>query len=58
MDVKTKLRNTRKYLKMFLVAIHKIKTTLTLNKLAYVGIIIFEFSKISTYEFHYDYIKN
>ena len=41
-----------------LVAIHNIKTTLTLNKSAYVRIYILELSKVPMDEFHYDYIKN
>ena len=42
----------------YLVTICKIKVTLKLNKLAYVGIYILELSKVLMYEFHYDYIKN
>ena len=49
---------TQKIFVSDLVAIHKIKTTLTLNKPAYVGMCIFELSKVPMYEFHYDYIKN
>ena len=41
-----------------LVAIHKIKTTLTLNKLAFFELSILEFSKVPMYEFHYDHIKS
>ena len=41
-----------------LVAIHKIKTTLILNKPAYFGMCKLELSKVPVYEFHYDYIKN
>ena len=41
-----------------LVAIHKKKVTLTLNKPAYIGICILELSKVFMYEVHYDYIKN
>ena len=41
-----------------LVAIHKIKTTLTLNKPAYFGMFIFELCKVIMYESHYNYIKN
>ena len=40
------------------VAIRKNKITLTLNKLAYIGMCILELSKVSLYQFHYDYIKN
>ena len=41
-----------------LVAIHKSKVTLTLNKPAYIGKYNLEFNKLLMYEFHYDYIKN
>ena len=36
----------------------KSKVTLTLNKLAYVGICILGVSKVLMYNFHIDYIKN
>ena len=41
-----------------LVAIHKSKVTLKLNKLAYVGMCILDLSKVLMYKFHFDYIKN
>ena len=41
-----------------LIAICKNKVTLTLNKLAYIGMCILELSKVSMYEFHNDYIEN
>ena len=41
-----------------LVAICKNKVALILNKPAYIGMSILELSKVLTYEFHYDYIKN
>ena len=41
-----------------LVAICKNKVTLILNRPAYIGMSILELSKVLTYEFHYDYIKN
>ena len=40
-----------------LVAVHKIKETLTLNKPAYVGMGILDLSKTLMYEFHYNFIK-
>ena len=40
-----------------LVAIHKIKETLTLNRPAYVGMCILDISKTLIYDFHYNYIK-
>ena len=41
-----------------LVTIRKNIVTLVLNKHAYIGMCILEFSKILMFEFHYDYIKN
>ena len=41
-----------------LVAVHKIKETLTLNRPAYIGICILDLSKTLMYDFHYNYIKN
>ena len=41
-----------------LVAVHKIKETLTLNRPAYVGMCILDLSKILMYDFHYNSIKN
>ncbi|XP_068720593.1 uncharacterized protein [Montipora capricornis] len=40
-----------------LVAVHKIKETLTLNRPAYVGMCILDLSKTFMYDFHYNYIK-
>ena len=41
-----------------LVAVHKTKPTLTLNRPAYVGMCILDLSKTLMYDFHYNYIKN
>ena len=40
-----------------LVAVHKIKETLKLNRPAYVGMCILDLSKTLMYDFHYNYIK-
>ena len=40
-----------------LMAVHEVKETLTLNRPAYVGMCILDFSKMLMYDFHYNYIK-
>ena len=41
-----------------LMAVHKIKKVLILNRPAYVGMCIIDLSKTLMYDFHYNYIKN
>lgn len=40
-----------------LVAVHKIKECLTLDRLAYIRMCILDLSKVLMYDFHYNYIK-
>ena len=41
-----------------LVAVHKIKETLTMNRPSYIGMCILDLSKTLMYDFHYNYIKH
>ena len=49
---------TSKILNEKLVAVHKIKEVLTLNRSAYVGMCILDHSKTLMYDFYYNYIKD
>ena len=40
------------------IAVHQIKTVLTLNKPIYIGFCILELSKLLMYKFHYDYVMS
>ena len=57
MIIKTKIYATKIFDNDFVV-IRKNKVTLTLNKLAYVGMCILDLSKVLMYEFQYDYIES
>ena len=57
MNIKTKIYATKIFDNDFFV-IRKNKVTLTLNKLAYVGMCILDLSKVLMYEFQYDYIES
>ena len=48
---------SRKKFNENLMAVHKVKETLTLNRPAYVGMCILDLSKTLMYNFHYKYIK-
>ena len=53
----SKLTNVSKIFNENLVAVHKIKETLTLNRPAYIGMCILDISKTLMYDFHYNNIK-
>ena len=57
MNIKAK-KNVTKQSDNNLIAICESKVTLNLNKPAYDGICILNFSKLLMYEFHHDCIKN
>ena len=57
MNIKTKIYATKIFDNDFFV-IGKNKVTLTLNKLAYVGMCILDLSKVLMYDFQYDYIES
>ena len=40
------------------IAVHRVKSVLTLNKPMYVGLSNLELSKLLMYKFHYDYVCN
>ena len=46
-----------KIFKENLLAVHKVKETLTLNRPAYMGMCILDLSKMLMYDFHYNYMK-
>ena len=46
-----------KIFKENLIAVHRLKGTLTLNRPAYVGMSILDLSKTLMYDFHHNYIK-
>ena len=49
---------SQKLFDKYFIAVHQIKSVLTLNKAIYVGLSILELSKLSMYKFHYDYVCN
>ena len=50
-------RPLKDYPRNNLVAVHKIKEVLTLDRPAYVGMCILDLSKTLLYDFHYNYIR-
>ena len=57
MGIKTKLL-PQKIFDNDLLAIHKSKVTLTLNKPTHDGMCILDLNKVLMYKFHHSYIKN
>ena len=49
---------SQKILDKNFIAIHEIKSVLTLNEAIYVGFSILELSKLLMYKFHYEYVCN
>ena len=48
---------SQKIFRKHFIAVHQIKSVLTLDKPIYVGFNILELSKLLMYEFHYEYVK-
>ena len=48
---------SRKIFNVNLISVHMKKTSLTMNKLVYLGMCILDLSKTIMYDFHYNYIK-
>ena len=55
---KPNLKSPPKIFSENLVSVHMRKTSLTMNKLVYLGMCILDLSKTIMYDFHYNYIKS